>query len=139
MKEERKKILDMLVQGKISTEEADGLLSALEGGKAKGETTSIPRGPVINPKFLRIVVENGPDAERVNVCVPFQLLRAGVRLAALIPKGLQKPINAALKEHGIEFDINAIKAEDLEDLVNHLAELTVDVDNPNERVKVFCE
>jgi hypothetical protein len=73
------------------------------------------------------------------VRVPFQLLRAGVRLAALIPKGLQSPINAALKESGMQIDLNALKPEDLEELVNHLGDLTVDVDNPTEKVKVFCE
>src|SRR4051794_267742 len=119
MNEERRKILDMLAEGKISAAEADSLLDALSESP---RAVSIASGPA-NPKFLRILVDNGPNAERVNVRVPLQLLRAGVRLAALIPKGLQTPINAALKEKGMEIDLNAIKPEDLEDLVNHLAEL----------------
>jgi hypothetical protein len=136
MNQERRKVLDMLAQGKISAEEADQLLSTLESPETK--VSGVPK-KAGDPKFLRIVVENGGDGERVNVCVPFQLLRAGVRLAALIPKSLQAPINVALKESGMQLDLNAINPEDLEELVNHLGELTVDVENRNERVRVFCE
>jgi len=137
MNEERRRILEMLAQGKISTEEADQLLSTT-GAPAPAPAVAAPAS-VGDPRFLRIVLENGPQAERINVRVPFQLLRAGVRLAALIPKGLQGPINAALKEQGVQLDLEALKPEDLEALVDHLAQLTVDLDNPREKIKVFCE
>jgi hypothetical protein len=141
MNEERRKILEMLAQGKITPEEADGLLASL-GEAQRSEASAWPaaqRPPVTNPKFLRVVVDNGPEGERVNIRIPMQLLRAGIKLAALIPKGLEGPINAALKESGMQIDLNALRVEDLEDLVNHLGELTVDVDGPRERVKVYCE
>jgi hypothetical protein len=138
MNQERLKVLEMLSQGKITAVEADQLLSTIESTSNAGHTST--KVNLQDPKFLRIVVENDSNGERVNVCVPFQMLRAGVRLAALIPKGLQSPINAALKESGMQIDLNAINLEELEELVNHLGQLTVDVENKTEgRVRVFCE
>jgi galactitol-specific phosphotransferase system IIB component len=73
-----------------------------------------------------------------------QLLRAGVRLAGLIPAQAREHVNEALREKGIPFDINQIRPDNLEELVDQLSDLTVDVDvngNPSEKVKVrvFCE
>lgn len=135
MNEERRRILDLLSQGKISVEEAEQLLATTNAPATAAVATASGEAP----RFLRIILENGPQAERINVRVPMQLLRAGVRLAALIPKGMQGPINSALKEQGLEIDLNALNPSDLESLVDHLAQLTVDLDNPNERIKVFCE
>ena len=72
--------------------------------------------------------------------VPFNLIRAGVRLAALLPAAAHGPINRALKENGIDIDVSKLKPEDFEDLVQHLTELTVDVEGAQgEKVRVFCE
>lgn len=138
MNEERQKILQMVADRKISPEEANQLLASMENNSAF-TPTSENLTPPKDPKFLRIQVDNSNSGERVNVCVPFQLLRAGMRLAALIPKGMQPVINSALKENGIQFDLDALKPQDLEELVNHLGALTVDVDNKHEHVRIFCE
>ena len=44
-----------------------------------------------------------------------------------------------MAREGVPFDINTIKPENLEELIEHLAGVTVDVDDPNARVRVFCE
>jgi hypothetical protein len=68
-----------------------------------------------------------------------QLLRAGVRLGALIPVHARGPLNRALSEQGIDFDVGQIKPENLDDLVEHLSDLTVDVNQERTKVRVFCE
>jgi len=72
-----------------------------------------------------------------------QLLRAGVKLAGLIPPQALHRANDAMHQHGIPFDLSQIKADDLEELVEHLNDLTVDVDqndaNAKVKVRVFCE
>ena len=83
-------------------------------------------------------VEEGKPS-KVNVRVPFELIRAGMRLAALIPVVAYEPVNRALKDSGVDLDISKIKPEDLEGLVAHLQELQVDVDDGAEKVRVFCE
>ena len=83
-------------------------------------------------------VDNG-EPGRVNVRVPLQLLRAGVRLAALIPPQALGQANAELNKSGVPFDLTQLKPEQLEALVEHLDEMTVEVDQPDAKVRVFCE
>jgi hypothetical protein len=147
MNEDRRKILELLAQGKVTADEAERLISALEKGPASAspdagsETKPKPR-----PKFLRVQVESqegtSPDnPSLVNVRVPMQLLRAGVRLASVIPVQARDHVNDALRENGVPFDLSQIKAENLEEIVSQLDDLTVDIDKKNEKVKVkvFCE
>ena len=149
MNENRRQILQMLAEGKISADEAERLISAVEepsatkssevGGRSAGKD---------RPKYLRVQVdsEDGGGHEgptKVNVRVPMQLLRAGVRLAGLLPAQALHRANHAMHEQGIPIDLTQIKPENLEELVEHLNDLTVDVDqkdaNTKVKVRVFCE
>jgi hypothetical protein len=140
MIEDRKRILSMLADGKISADEAERLLQALERKVPIG-----PGGPVRSngaPKYLRVEVDanephDGPT--KVNIRVPMNLLRAGVRLSALIPSAARDQVNAAMAKQGVSFDINQLKPENLEALVEQLGDLTVDVDNERAKVRVYCE
>ena len=140
MNEQRRDVLDMLAEGKITPEEAERLIAALErdqpplaagsGVRSKGKA-----------KYLRLVVETTENGEpgRVNAQVPLQLLRAGVRLAALIPPQALAQANAELNRSGVPFDLTQLKPEQLEALVEHLEEVTLEVDQPDAKVRVFCE
>jgi hypothetical protein len=137
MTDERKKILEMLSEGKITADEAGRLLSAVS--KDNG-SYSVNTGNK-EPKYLRIMVEPGPESkspDKVNIRVPLKLIRAGLKLAALIPKSAQTQVNDALHEKGIEMDFSQIKPEDLENIVKQLDDLTVDVEG-KESVRIFCE
>ncbi len=139
MNAERKQILQMLSDGQINTDEAERLLGAVE----QGPREAAPRAPGEKPKYLRVVVDaedhksGGPV--KVNVRVPMQLLRAGVRLSSIIPPQARDRANAAMHEHGVTFDLNQLKPENLEDLIEQLDDLTVDVDQDRAKVRVFCE
>jgi hypothetical protein len=148
MTEERTKILDMVASGKISVSEANDLLSAIgdnsrdnSPGDARTETE------VKRPRYLRVLVEGNEhdyktgetSPQKVNIRVPMQLLYAGVRLAGLIPAAAHGPINQALRENGIELDVSQIKTADLEELVTHLSDMQVDVDQKDQKVRIFCE
>ena len=87
-----------------------------------------------------VVDDNGKGTgTKANIRVPMQLLRSGVKLAALIPVQARDHVNSALHEHGVAFDLSQIKPENLEELVDQLDELTVDVDDKDVKVRVFCE
>ena len=136
MSEERKKILEMLQEGKITVDEAENLLAAIsvpqEREAGRGKTTC---------KYLRVQVEPGPgssDKDRVNIRVPMRLIRAGLKWAAFIPKHAQTSINQAFHERGIEMDCSAITSQDIEELVTQLDDLTVEVEG-KEKVRVYCE
>lgn len=147
MSEDRRQILGMLADGKISADEAERLISALGGsagpqsGYRAAQIDTKPAERTNRAKYLRVVVEaNDMDGNtKVNVRVPMQLLRAGVRLSALIPPQAREQVNAALARQGVAFDISQIRPENLEELIEQLNDLTVDVDNDRARVRVFCE
>ena len=48
-------------------------------------------------------------------------------------------MNDALHRHGMTVDLGQLKPENLEELVDQLSDLTVDVDDSNAKVRVFCE
>ena len=139
MSEERKKILEMLASGKISVEEAEKLLSAIS--ESEGESISGTKTEASKLKYLRVVVEPGPGStneERVNIRVPIKLIRAGIKLASLLPNDVQGKVDGALKEKGISLDFSQINEENLEEIVESLRDLTVDVEG-EERVRIYCE
>jgi hypothetical protein len=158
MNENRRQILEMLAAGKITADEAERLIAALEPEPAAtaGEFTGRIDGSRVWPdtpvktraRYLRVLVEadetmtgmKGPTT--VNVRVPMQLLRAGVRLASLIPAQAHEQLDEALNRHGVPLTLSQIKPENLEELIDHLEDLTVDVDGKDAnatRVRVFCE
>jgi hypothetical protein len=149
MNEHRRQILQMLSEGKISADEAERLIAAMEApaSPASSDIGSCGAGKP-RPKYLRVVVDSEEDGghegpTKVNVRVPMQLLRAGVRLAGLIPAPALRRANDAMQEQGLAIDLTQIKPENLEELVEHLNDLTVDVDqkdaNTKVKVRVYCE
>jgi hypothetical protein len=141
MNDNRRQVLEMLASGKITAEEAERLIAALERGSNNGVgATAMSEADKV--KYLRVLVDtkdplDGPT--KVNVRVPMQLLRAGVRLTGVIPASAREEVNNALRKEGIAFDINNVTPQNLEELIEQLRELTVDVDNENTKVRVFCE
>jgi len=145
MNEHRLRILQMLAEGKVSAGEAERLISAVEEPDA---TRASEVGGKDRPKYLRVQVDSedggGHDGPtKVNVRVPMQLLRAGVKLAYLIPAAALQRANLAMHQQGIPVDLTQIKPENLEELVEQLNDLTVDVDQKDAKtkvkVRVFCE
>jgi len=137
MSEDRKRILAMLADGKISVDEAERLIDAIGGPAASDGTARASSAP----RYFRVEVDTHEPGSptKVNVRVPMQLLRAGVRLSALIPPRARDEVNAAMAGQGIPFDINRLKPENLEELIEHLSDFTVDVDQEHGKVRVYCE
>ena len=140
MSEEKKRILEMLAQGKINTDEAERLLSALskdeQSWSGQGDA-----GKKTEPKYIRVMVEPGPDSdkpERVNIRVPYKLIKAGLKLASFVPKNVQDKVNEALQEKGMDIDFSKIKPEDFEEIISQLDDLSINVDG-KETVRIFSE
>jgi len=142
MNEDRKRILAMLAEGKLTADEAERLLDAMGRESAPRPGVASTNGSNGAPKYFRVEVdahEPGDTPTKVNVRVPMQLLRAGVRLSSLIPPRARDEVNAAMVRQGIPFDINQLKPENLDDLLVHLTDFTVDVDSGDAKVRVYCE
>jgi hypothetical protein len=144
MNENRRQILEMLAAGKVTADEAERLIAALEDEPSHSNGARSEDAPAkAKPKYIRVLVEanerGGPMT--VNVRVPLQLLRAGVRLASLIPAQAHDQFDQAMSRHGVPITLSQIKPENLEELIDHLEDLTVDVDGKDDiaKVRVFCE
>src|SRR5262249_36298667 len=143
MNEQRRQILHMLAEGKITANDAERLIDALEREQPESPPAAAPR-PKPRPKYLRVVVNSEEDSagdgpSRVNVRAPLQLLRAGVRLTSLIPPQALTRVNAELIKSGVPIDLTQLKPDHIEELIEQLDELTLDVDQPDTKVQVFCE
>jgi hypothetical protein len=143
MNEQRRQVLQLLAEGKVTADEAERLIDALGREQPESPPGAALR-PKPRPKYLRVVVNSEDNAgsdgpSRVNVRVPLQLLRAGVRLTSLIPPQALTQVNTKLHESGVPIDLTQLKPQHIEDLIEQLDDLTVDVDQPDAKVRVFCE
>lgn len=149
MSDDRTRILDMLATGKITVDEAERLLEALEsrptattgphaadGGAAiKGDPT-----PLIDalPKYLYVKV-NSANGDNVDVKVPVALVRSGLKLTSLIPTDAMDKVNESLSENGMSIDFTNLKPQDIDDLVQALRETEIIVDAKNgDKVRVYA-
>jgi hypothetical protein len=145
MTENQKKILEMVADKKSTVDEAHRLLSLIQpsaDGRADGA-----KGPGLAVKYLRVIVdtehhwENGYDKgpQHINIRVPVALIRAGVKLASLIPPEAYNEVDSKMKNRGIQFDLRNMKPENVEELVQALNDLEVDIHGGQEKVRVYTE
>jgi Fe-S-cluster formation regulator IscX/YfhJ len=145
MNDSQRKILEMLADKKITVDEASRLLAAIDQPpKAEGRRAEGAQAATTKPKYLRVQIEPGAEggstsAERVNVRVPLGLIRAGMKLTALIPSAAVGKVSEALSDKGIDLDLRSLKTGDLEQLLEALSDLEVDVQNGKEKVHVYVE
>jgi len=149
MSEDRARILNMLAASKITTEEAERLLDALESrtpeaGVTPGSAPSAIKGdptPLLEalPKFLHVKVD-GDAGEKVDVKIPLALVRSGLKLTSLIPPQAMDQINEQMAASGMSIDFSNFKPEDIDELIEALREMEINVDGANgEKVRVYCE
>lgn len=160
MNSERMKILEMLKEGRINAEEADRLLEKLSqlddddvddenfvvddignavasavarakaGVRRIASTITVGRG---SGRALAISVKTH-DGDNVNVRLPLALVRAGVKLTALLPESAV----AALKEKGVNLD--AMSELDSDELMEALNELNINITTSDgDSVSICCE
>jgi len=132
----RKKVLEMLSEGKITVDEATSLLERLgstENSEAQAETVDDNNRPPRDLKYLRVVVDSA-DGDKVNVRVPLSLIKTGIKLKALVPVDVAEKIGG----HGL--DLSQLSELDGDELIEALRELQVDVDSADgDKVRVFTE
>ena len=142
MSDSQKRILDLLAEKKISVDEAQRLLSLTEPEEDTGtrgpEESAGPKGKA---KYFRVLMqpEEGSGKDNVNIRIPMALIRAGIKLTALIPDQASDEINEALREKGVDFDVRNLKPEDFEELVAALTDLEVDIKDGRAKVHIYVE
>lgn len=122
MSEEKMKILQMVQESKISTEEAMELLKAIE---EEDQTIKVPRTD-LKGKFLRIHVVEEDDT--VNVKIPLTVVEAGMKLAGKFDFGAHT---------------EALRGIDIEEVLNMVRQgaegKILEVETENELVTIYVD
>lgn len=147
MSEERKQILKMLADGKIGVDEAERLLEAVAGNEKPEDNKQVDHRQEKSsgtPKYLRVVVEPKADStghthKKVNVKIPIMLIKAGMKLGAVLPEHARDRIGGKLKESGLDVDLKNLDGEALDEVMKALQTMSIDIDEDDERVRVYCE
>lgn len=135
---ERKKVLELVAEGKINPEEAEKLLEKLASlaGTGQESEAGAPGSKTAEGKhlrYLRVLVEK-PGGKNVNFRIPISFLRAQSGLNVILPQSVLDK----LSDSGIDFaNFSRLRGQELEDALRHL---NIDVDQSNgKKVRIFCE
>jgi hypothetical protein len=145
MSEEMRRVLAMLVDGRMSVDNAEQVIEALTTPPVRDENDNSARQPErIRPRFLRIRLHRPPSNRHlekdVNIRLPIAVVCGGVRLGMLLP-GVGERIKARMRARGVDFDLSRISEEQIESLLSRLGHLTIDVDEGGrqKRLRITCE
>ncbi len=140
MSDETKRVLEMVAAGKITVDEGERLLAALGAGQSAPPVAAGTERPV--PRFLNMEAgETGKDGknEGFRMRVPLDLLRAGIKMRALIPKNKRDKINEKLREKGIEGDILEMSDDQIDTLIRSLGELEIVAGDGDGNFRLYLE
>ncbi|MEE8577648.1 MAG: hypothetical protein V3T31_10370 [candidate division Zixibacteria bacterium] len=142
MSEQRKKILQMLADGKISTDDAERLLQALNNADAPSTESNEKSDSRSKPKFLCVKIKDesgaGSKSDNVDIKIPIMLLKAGMKLGSIVPKGTRSKFTSRLAEKGIDLDLEDLDSEKIECLIAALTESSINIDSEKETIRIFC-
>ena len=145
-----RRILDLLAQGKITVEEADQLLRAVNNAasdaaaRAEGATGPSADAGAAKRKWLRMTVDKaageGRPRRQVNIRVPIALLRSGVKIGAVVPHLASDEVLRRLREKGIDIaELSKLDLSEFEDAICDLGDTTIDVDDGRARIRFSSE
>jgi hypothetical protein len=123
LREEKKRIMKMLEDGKINADEAYRLLEAIE---KKGEKEG---------KFFRVEVESGGE-KKVNIKIPFVVATKLMKVGGKLVTKFSKEAREKLEEYDI--DIEEI-LKSLEEELYDIPSTIVDINEDRERIKIWIE
>ncbi len=140
MSNETKRVLKMVAAGKITVDEGERLLGVLGAGQSASPPPAEADRPV--PRFLKMeagaIGKDGKD-EGFRMRVPLDLLRAGIKMRALIPETKRDKINEKLREKGIEGDIFEMSDDQIDTLIRSLGELEIEGGDSDGSFRLYLE
>jgi hypothetical protein len=131
MSEERKKILAMVAEGKLTPDEADRLLGALKESKERA-------------RFFRVrVFDKAKNKQKVKVDIPISVLKLASKIGTAF-KGVV-PEGHSVNIHGKEISLDEFTPEMIDKIVDEISEggryklVEVTDDEKDEYVEVYIE
>ena len=141
MSTERRKILEMLASGKITADEAEELLAALEEREgASPKDNAAQNNPGAGPKHVHIEVEDCCGrGKQVNMKIPIHLFKAGMKFSSMMPEETREKVKEALKEKGIDIDFDQMKPEQMDELFCKMGNMHIDISKGEKKIRFSCE
>ncbi len=132
-----REILDKLAAGEMDAEEAERRLGGLP------EVVDQPSGddePKDASKYLRIIVEGADAGEpMLNLRVPMNIVRAGVKLGAMLPEPTREKMSEKLRAKGIFVDPFELAATDMDTFIETLSGLEIEAEGRRATLRVFVD
>ena len=144
MSDQRRQILQMLAEGKITAEDAERLLDALNAGDSATAPESAPENKGgRKAKFMRVIIKGGRDSEgkeeNVNIKIPAVLLKSGIRLGSIMPKRAIDKLNTHFSDKGLDINMNDLDVEKLDHLLEALTESPMEILSDDSKIIICCE
>jgi hypothetical protein len=126
MSEEKRLILEMVKEGKISVEEAEQLLEKANPGESIDDTTGVKKQD--SKKFLRVRVTE-EDKVKANIKIPIGLAKVGLKI---IPK-------EKLTVNGEQIDVDEILRMIKEGTEGELVNIDAEDKGKNYKINIFID
>ena len=147
-----RRILDMLQEGKITVDEADRLLKALNAEQppetATADTATNGRERV---RWIRINIHKPAKDEAhqpkdVNIRVPIAVVKGGMRLGAIIGTFAGEKAARRMKAQGLDIDLAKISSDlsqmngpEFDEFLRSLNETNIEIDDGKAQVRITAE
>lgn len=142
MSDDRRQILELLSKGTISVEEAERLLKALgkETGPSRSTGFVLADKPARKlPKYLKMVAADNKNEGSFRMTVPLSLVKAGLKMKALVPENVREQTVEGLKKEGIDINPFELSPEELDSFIESLAELEMEAGGDDGTFKLYLE
>jgi hypothetical protein len=155
MSDERRRVLDLLAQGKITVDEADELLKTLGANATREAAGAPPAGDAATndpqrTRWVRINVHRLANDHRgekdVNIRVPIAVVKGGMRLGAIIATFAGEKAAQRMKARGIDLDISKINDDlskmngaEFDAFLKSLDDTSIEIDDGRSQVRISCE
>jgi hypothetical protein len=144
MTDDTRRILELVAQGKITVEEAEALLRAVDprrGSDAAAVGAEARERPTL--RWVRINVhktaKEGKQDQDVNIRVPISVIKSGMRLGALIPGIAGDQVASRLREKGLDIDFSKLDAASIDTMLRALGDTNIEIESGRASVRITCE
>lgn len=143
MSDETRRVLDLLAQNKITVDEADQLLRAMQEPRAEAASAKVDGEAAPRARYIRIAVHKlsrGCETDKdVNIRVPIAIVKSGMRLGAMLPGIVGDKLTAHLRERGLDVDLSKLDPAAIETVLGEIGNVGIDVDSAQAQVRITCE
>jgi hypothetical protein len=150
--DDRRRVLDMLAQGKITVDEAERLLHAVGADRsADAAAAGTASGGEARPRWFRINIHKPPKADGhtpkdVSIRVPIAVVKGGMRLGAIIASFAGEKAAQRMKARGVDLDLSTINGDlsrmngdEFAAFLKSLDDMNIEIDDGKSRVRITAE